>query len=99
MSRNEVFHYQPSCSAPGCPRPAVFKIAAQWSDGTSSELKSYGLACESHRQERLAEAQRRARLARRSEDEVVGPIEVYHLDPVRRDADLQRFQEDSESTE
>ena len=28
---------------------AIYKIAAAWSDGTSRELKNYGLACETHR--------------------------------------------------
>jgi hypothetical protein len=30
----------------GCQRPARYKIAAVWSDGTTCELKTYALACD-----------------------------------------------------
>ena len=51
------FHYQPKCYAPNCGQPAVYKVAAPWSNGTSHELKNYGLACEAHRDSQLALAQ------------------------------------------
>lgn len=34
------------CYQPGCGQPARFKIAARWSDGHTSELKTYGITCE-----------------------------------------------------
>src|SRR4051794_22113251 len=43
MYTNEV-----RCSKPKCGKPAAYKIAAPWSYGQFSELKSYGLACSEH---------------------------------------------------
>ena len=52
-----TFRYTPKCSSPRCGKPAVFKVAAPWSNGTSRELKNYGLACEAHRDSLFALAQ------------------------------------------
>ena len=38
--------YQIYCYTKGCKHPAVYKIAAEWSDGVVKELKTYGLCCE-----------------------------------------------------
>ena len=38
--------YQLYCYTKGCKHPAVYKIAARWSDGIVRELKTYGLCCE-----------------------------------------------------
>ena len=38
--------YPVLCQFPGCGRPAGFKVASQWSDGTTHELKTYSLSCE-----------------------------------------------------
>jgi hypothetical protein len=38
--------YQIYCYTKGCKHPAVYKIAAAWSDGVVKELKTYGLCCE-----------------------------------------------------
>ncbi len=86
-----TFAYQPVCSEPGCDRPALYKIAAVWSDGTSRELKTYALACEHHRDaQRQAASSRRAGL-KLAEGEVVEPIGVYRLLPGVRDAELTRL--------
>src|SRR5688572_13219103 len=37
--------YPVICYTPGCGAPAVYKIAARWSDGTTHELKTYALTC------------------------------------------------------
>jgi hypothetical protein len=37
--------YPVCCHRPGCGRPAVYKIAARWSDGVTHELKTYDLRC------------------------------------------------------
>ena len=34
------------CYTKGCKHLATYKIAARWSDGRQSELKTYGLCCE-----------------------------------------------------
>src|SRR5438552_3085010 len=47
------------CSLRGCAEPAAYKIAAQWSDGSFSELKSYGFACSDHLGPVFREAEQR----------------------------------------
>ena len=85
------FYYHPTCSAPGCDRNAIYKVAASWSDGTSWELKNYGLACEDHRMSQLA----RGRLHREglvlAHGEVVGEVGLYVLEVNARDAALSRL--------
>jgi hypothetical protein len=88
MDQTTPFRYRPSCSARECDRPAVYKIAATWSDGSSRELKTYGLACEAHLQSCLAAARGRHIALGLADGESVGPIEIYELRPGCRDAEL-----------
>jgi hypothetical protein len=85
------FQYQPKCYAPNCGRPAVYKVAAPWSNGTSHELKNYGLACEAHRDSQLALAQIHRQGPSLAEGETVGTVGLYKLDPGRRDVELKRL--------
>jgi hypothetical protein len=66
----------------------VYKIAATWSDGSSRELKNYGLACEVHRDSQLAIARAHHQGIRLSDGETVGPVELYLLRWGCRDAEL-----------
>jgi hypothetical protein len=91
MNQSRPFFYRPGCSAPACDRPALYKIAATWSDGTSRELKNYGLACENHRESQLSAAQSRLRALKLSEGESVGPVELYVLRTGCRDVNLTRL--------
>jgi hypothetical protein len=84
------FRYRPACSAAHCALPALYKLAASWSDGSSRELKNYGLACESHRDSQLEIARRHHQALRLCADETVGPVEVYVLRIGCRDAELVR---------
>ena len=86
-----TFHYVPKCSAPRCGKPAVFKVAAPWSNGTSHELKNYGLACDAHRDSQLALAQVHRQGLALADGETVGSVGLYHLDPDRRDVELRRL--------
>jgi hypothetical protein len=88
MGLELLFHYRPRCSAVLCEEAAIFKIAATWSDGTSRELKNYGLACERHREQELAAARRHHEGLRLAADEIVGPVSLYLLRPGCRDAEL-----------
>ena len=83
-----VFPYRPTCSDPGCTEPAVYKVGAVWSDGTSRELKNYGLACEAHRQSQLERARSHRDGLRLAEGETVGPVSLFVLAPGQRDRDL-----------
>ena len=89
MSHEQLFRYRSACSTACCQEPAVYKIAASWSDGSSRELKTYGLACEQHRDHELAAARRRHERLPRGEDETVAPVELYRLIPGCRDRDLE----------
>jgi hypothetical protein len=85
------FHYQPLCSANGCGKPAVFKVAAPWSSGASHELKNYGLACDDHRDSLLARAQLHRQGVALAEGENLGAVGLYRLEPGRRDVELNRL--------
>ncbi len=87
------FHYGANCSAAACAAPAVYKLAAAWSDGTSRELKNYGLACAAHRGALLANAHRRHQGLKLSDGETVGPVELYLLAPGCRDVELVKISE------
>jgi hypothetical protein len=91
MALEPHFRYRPGCSAARCQEAAIYKIAATWSDGTSRELKNYGLACERHREQELAAARRHHEGLRLAADEIVGPVSLYLLRPGCRDAELVPF--------
>jgi hypothetical protein len=88
MEPEKPFRYRPLCSAPECQAPAVYKIAATWSDTSSRELKNYGLACAAHRDSQLETARRHHAALRLSPDETVGPVELFLLRAGCRDAEL-----------
>lgn len=68
------------CGAPGCTEPAEYKIAAPWSAGRFSELKTYGLACEGHYAQCYREALRRRKIHPPSREELQGEISVYRFE-------------------
>jgi hypothetical protein len=86
-----TFDYTPTCSAPRCTQSAVYKIAAPWTNGTSHELKNYGLACEAHRDSQLALAQLHRKDLKLADGESVGQVGLYRLQPNKRDAELVRL--------
>ncbi len=47
------------CSSPNCRKPATYKIAASWTDGRFSELKTYGHACAEHVSDVFRDAEER----------------------------------------
>jgi hypothetical protein len=89
--------YPVLCYAPGCGRPAHFKIAARWSDGVTRELKTYYLACPGCLARLFAEARRKQPLCRLAVGESLEPPAVYELRSGARDQDLVR-REDLERT-
>jgi hypothetical protein len=82
--------YPVLCYAPGCGRPAQFKIAARWSDGVIRELKTYYLACPGCRAKLFAEARRKQPLCRLAVGETLDPPAVYELRGGARDQELVR---------
>lgn len=85
--------YPIRCYQSGCPNEAVFKIAAPWSDGHTSELKTYGLTCAACLQVWYARSLTKQAGCRRAPDEVLGPPGIYRLERGRRDVQLQRLPE------
>ena len=88
MVEDRPFSYRPKCSHPSCNQPALFKVGAVWSDGTSRELKNYGLTCEAHRMSILERARHSRDGLRLAEGETVGPVALFKLEPGRRDTEL-----------
>jgi hypothetical protein len=97
LNHDGVFRYIPCCTAAGCTEPAIYKIAATWSDGVSRELKNYGLACKLHGRSQLERARRRHLDLELAEGESVGPVELYLLEAGRRDAELSRVSDAPEA--
>lgn len=89
------FHYRPMCSAAGCTETAVYKVGAPWSDGTRRELKNYGLACRTHCDPQLERARVNRNGLKLEPGETMGYVRLFHLDPDRRDTDLQSVGEDA----
>jgi hypothetical protein len=90
MAEENHFQYRPKCSEPNCDQSAAFKVGALWTDGTSRELKNYGLACETHRLSQLERARKHRAGLRTAEGESVGEVFLFILEPGRRDTDLSR---------
>ena len=86
MSRTEV-----SCAHPGCPELAAYKVAARWSDGIFSELKTYGFACSDHLAEVFQDAEDRRLDYTLCPGEVIEEIAIYRYEPGKRDRQLQRL--------
>lgn len=72
MPRYPVLCYGRSCRA-----PARFKIAAGWSDGVTSELKTYALSCEKCLKTLFAAALDRRMACRLAPGELLDRPRVY----------------------
>ena len=86
------FHYTPKCSTLGCGREGMFKVAAPWSYGNISELKSYGVCCEEHRAALFERAKAENAGLPSAEGEKFGTVGVYSIRPKTRDANLTRVE-------
>ena len=69
-----------TCGSPGCQELAEYKIAAPWSVGRFSELKTYGLACEAHYAASFRDALRRRKIHPPSQEELQGDMAVYKFE-------------------
>jgi hypothetical protein len=85
--------YPALCYTRGCSRPAVYKIAARWSDGLTAELKTYALSCP----ECLAGWFRSSRVKQAActltHGETLEPPGVYRLERGQHDQQLERLQD------
>lgn len=85
--------YPIRCYQPGCPNEAVYKIAARWSDGITSELKTYGLVCESCLARWFRQSVSTQATCRRAPHETLEPPGLYRLQRAARDVQLERLVE------
>ncbi len=79
------------CSHPGCQEVAVYKLAAPWSDGRFSELKTFGLACPDHIGAIFRASETRWRTHQPGPGEMIDEIGIFKLEPGKRDRQLQRL--------
>jgi hypothetical protein len=79
------------CTLAGCAEPAAYKIAAMWSDGSFSELKSYGFACSDHLGAVFREAEQRREAYAPRPGETLEEIAIYKYEHGKRDRQLQRL--------
>jgi hypothetical protein len=87
MTRTSVVR----CSHPGCDLPAQYKLAAPWSDGAFSELKTYGHACSEHLGHVFRAAEDRREAYNPTPGENVEEIGIYLYEQGKRDRKLQRL--------
>src|SRR4051794_11635065 len=78
------------CTRNNCARPAVYKIAARWSDGTTEELKTYELCCEECLPEIFRLSCEKQRACRTTKGETLETPGIYLLARGQRDQRLER---------
>jgi hypothetical protein len=79
------------CSLPHCEEPATYKVAAVWSVGSFSELKTYGFACSDHLGRVFREAEQRHSDYQPAPGETIEEIAIYRFEQGKRDRQLQRL--------
>lgn len=78
------------CYGKDCPNEAVYKVAARWSDGVRSELKTYGLACPDCLEQLFRTSREKQRIGRLAPNETLEPVGIYDLTRGQRDKELRR---------
>jgi hypothetical protein len=84
-------NYVIRCYYRGCANQARFKIASRWSDGITSELKTYSLCCDDCLEKSFQESVRRQTGCRLAEGETLETPGVYQLNAGHRDQELTRL--------
>lgn len=82
--------YPVFCYAPGCSRPAAYKVAACWSDGITDELKTYSLSCRECLPKMFAMAGVKRAACRLAPGETLDEPGIYELHRGGRDKMLKR---------
>ena len=79
------------CQVSDCKNPAPYKIAARWSDGVVSELKTYSLCCEECVANSLRRGLESHQRCRQVPGETLDKPGIYLLKRGQRDQVLQRM--------
>jgi len=83
--------YAVLCYTAACGRPAAYKVAAAWSDGVTSELKTYGLCCSDCLPAWWARARARRGACRLAPGESLSAPGIYRVQRGSRDQHLERM--------
>ena len=86
--------YEVRCTRPDCLRPAVYKIAARWSDGLTGELKTYALSCPACLANWFRTSREKQAACHTAPGEVLEPPGVYHLERGQHDQQLRRAEDE-----
>src|SRR5579864_3855891 len=76
---------------PGCRREAVYKVASSWSDGITSELKTYSLCCAECLPAQFHASLQKQAACRTAPVEFLEPPGIFLLLSGQRDQQLQRL--------
>ena len=82
--------YPVICYASGCRNEASFKVAAQWSDGITHELKTYYLSCSGCLADLHVRARAKRDACRLAPGEMLEEPGIYELHRGERDRALTR---------
>lgn len=82
--------YPVICYSPDCSEPAIYKIAARWSDGLTGELKTYYLSCEKCLPSLYRSAKRKRDACRLAPGESLEVPSIFQLARGDRDRQLVR---------
>jgi hypothetical protein len=85
--------YSLFCYTRSCGKPALYKIAARWSDGVTAELKTYALSCADCFAAWYQQSCEKQASCRRARGETLERPGVYSLERGRRDSQIQRLVE------
>jgi hypothetical protein len=89
--------YPVMCYTKGCPERAIYKIATRWTDGITSELKTYSLSCEACLKNAFLDARKRRQACRLTVGESLEIPSIYRLSDGTRDRELTRLPETEEA--
>lgn len=82
--------YPVRCYTRGCGEPAVYKIAARWSDGVTQELKTYALSCPACLARSFQQSRAKQAACRLAPGETLESPGIYELVRGHRDQQLVR---------
>jgi hypothetical protein len=85
--------YAVLCYTKGCGQKAVYKIAAEWSDGLTGELKTYALSCQDCLPTWYESSRAKQAACRTAPGEVLQPPGIYYLERGQHDQQLRRATE------
>jgi hypothetical protein len=86
-------NYPIRCYTQGCPHEAAYKVASRWSDGITSELKTYSLCCAECLSGRFHASVQKQAACRIASGEILEAPGIYLLTRGQRDQQLQRLSE------